>query len=98
MFTRLAVRLPNALGHATPRVPSRLSSQARLMSRLAVDGSKGRAMPATNTRATAPASGVDATFTIRVRFPPTANVCAIADRSASHRMARYSTAGLLAPT
>lgn len=70
MFTRLVARLPNALGHAAPRVQSRLPSQARLLSRLAVDGSKGRAMPATNTRATAPASGVDATFTIRVRHWP----------------------------
>ncbi|KAK4246422.1 carbamoyl-phosphate synthase arginine-specific small chain [Corynascus novoguineensis] len=65
MFASLAARLPNALGHAAPRAPLRLAGQARLLSRLAVDGSKGRAMPMTNRRATAAASGVDATLTIR---------------------------------
>ena len=68
MFSSLAARLPTALGHAAPKAPLRLAGQARLLSRLAVDGSKGRAMPATNMRATAAASGVDATFTIRVCF------------------------------
>lgn len=68
MFKHLAARLPNALGHAVPRVSPGFSGQARLLSRLAVDGSKGRAMPAKNTRATAAASGVEATFTIRVRL------------------------------
>jgi carbamoyl-phosphate synthase small subunit len=66
MFSSLAARLPSTLGHAAPRVPLRLSGQARLLSRLAVDGSKGRAMPFPDTRATAAASGVDATLTIRV--------------------------------
>ncbi|AEO55118.1 hypothetical protein MYCTH_2314123 [Thermothelomyces thermophilus ATCC 42464] len=65
MFASLAARLPNALGHAAPRAHLRLAGQARLLSRLAVDGSKGRAMPMTNRRATAAASGVDATLTIR---------------------------------
>lgn len=69
MFASFAARLPNALGHAAPRAPVRLAGQARLLSRLAVDGSKGRAMPVTNRRATAAASGVDATLTIRVRSP-----------------------------
>ena len=68
MFTSIAARLPTALGHAAPRTPLRLAGQARLLSRLAVDGSKGRAMPNINRRATAAASGVDATLTIRVRL------------------------------
>jgi carbamoyl-phosphate synthase small subunit len=70
MFSSLAARLPSTLGHAAPRVPLRLSGQARLLSRLAVDGSKGRAMPFPDTRATAAASGVDATLTIRVCSHP----------------------------
>ncbi|EGS21583.1 carbamoyl-phosphate synthase arginine-specific small chain-like protein [Thermochaetoides thermophila DSM 1495] len=61
MFSRLAARLPfKAMGHA-----ARLPSQTRFASKLTVSGSKGRTMPATNTRTTAPASGVNATFTIR---------------------------------
>lgn len=67
MFASLAARLPTALGHAGPKAPLRLAGQTRLLSRLAVDGSKGRAMPVTNMRAAAAASGVAATFTIRVR-------------------------------
>lgn len=66
MFASVAARLPRALGHAAPKAPLRLAGQARLLSRLAADGSKGRAMPVLNTtRATAAASGVDATLTIR---------------------------------
>jgi len=60
-----ARRLPAALGRAAPKAPLRLPVQARLLSKLAVDGSKGRSMPAIDTRATAAASGVDATLTIR---------------------------------
>lgn len=66
MFTSLSARLPSALGHVARRAPLRLAGQTRLVSRLAVDGSKGRAMPNINRRATAAASGVDATLTIRV--------------------------------
>lgn len=65
MLLSLAARLPNAVCHTAATARSRLPSQARLLSRLAVDGSKGRAMPAKITRATAAASGVDATLTIR---------------------------------
>lgn len=66
MFSSFAARVPTTLGHAARRAPLRLSTQVRLASRLVVDGSKGRAMPLKNTRATAAASGMDATFTIRV--------------------------------
>lgn len=42
-----------------------LAGQARFVSKQAFDGSKGRAMPAPRTRATAPVDNLDATFTIR---------------------------------
>lgn len=66
MFTRLALR--KTTGFAAHGLNSRVASQTRLSSKVAILGSKGRAMPALNRRATAAASGVDATFTIRVRL------------------------------
>lgn len=70
MFSRLAVRTykPSALGAAG--LSSRLAAQARFQSQKAAIGSKGRTMPAYNTRATAPVNNMDATLTIRVCCSP----------------------------
>ncbi|KAK3323629.1 carbamoyl-phosphate synthase arginine-specific small chain-like protein [Cercophora scortea] len=61
MFSRLAVRLPKSSGL---RVPG-LASQSRLLSKVAVTGSRGRSMPARMARATPVAPNVEATLTIR---------------------------------
>ncbi|KAK3944762.1 carbamoyl-phosphate synthase arginine-specific small chain [Diplogelasinospora grovesii] len=62
MFSRLATRLPKSSGLAPPR----LSTQTRFVSRSAIEGSKGRSMPARPSRATAPVSNnIEATLTIR---------------------------------
>lgn len=45
---------------------SRLGAQTRFASKAFAGGSGGRAMPAQQTRATAPVNNLDATLTIRV--------------------------------
>jgi carbamoyl-phosphate synthase small subunit len=69
MLSRFARQLakPAALGsQGAAGLPVHIGTQARFASRAAVHGSKGRKMPDYTTRATAPVSGLDATFTIRV--------------------------------
>jgi len=70
MFSRLAVRLPKASGlNGVSSLSARLpGQQARFISRPAMTGSKGRTMPAMSNRATAAATGAEATLTIRVRL------------------------------
>lgn len=69
MFSSVSIRLfkPAASGAAGLRF--RLATQTRLVSQKASSGSKGRTMPLRPSRATAPVTDVDATFTIRVCFP-----------------------------
>ncbi|KAK3353500.1 carbamoyl-phosphate synthase arginine-specific small chain-like protein [Lasiosphaeria hispida] len=65
MFSRLATRLPKTSGTRAPIFAARLPSQARFLSKPAIDGSRGRSMPTRVSRATPAARNVDATLTIR---------------------------------
>jgi len=66
MFSSASIRLFNPAAFGASGLRSRLSVQTRLLSQKAVAGSKGRAMPVQQSRATAPVKDLDATFTIRV--------------------------------
>lgn len=60
MFSRIAVRAVKPAGFSRPISTTAFLARAN-------QGSKGRQMPSTYSRATAqPASGTEATFTIRV--------------------------------
>ncbi|KAM0229549.1 hypothetical protein ACHAP5_011624 [Fusarium lateritium] len=63
MFSRLASFAKPAAKSAS--APGRTMLQVRYLSEKAVAGSKGRAMPHSNARATAPAASLPATLTIR---------------------------------
>lgn len=65
MFSRLASFAKPAAKSAS--ASGRTMLQVRYLSEKAVAGSKGRAMPHSNARATAPAASLPATLTIRVR-------------------------------
>lgn len=71
MFCRFAFKAakPHAINAAGFQLQARcFSVSAATLASKAAQGSKGRVMPQTYTRATAPASGMEATFTIRVRY------------------------------
>lgn len=71
MFSRFAFRAakPHAIIAVGLKPQARcLSTTAATLASKAAQGSKGRLMPQTYTRATAPASGMEATLTIRVCY------------------------------
>ncbi|POS80716.1 carbamoyl-phosphate synthase [Diaporthe helianthi] len=68
MFSRVFTAASKSSATGAAGMASRLrptASQARYLSKQAFDGSKGRAMPASRPRATAPVANLDATLTIR---------------------------------
>ncbi len=71
MFARVAIPLTKPAGFGAARgLASRMATQTRFLSKQANQGSKGRSMPETVSRATAPVANLDATLTIRVRLSP----------------------------
>lgn len=68
MFSRLALKAakPAAFGAAGLSAHARFLSTTGSLATKAALGSKGRQMPQTLSRATQPASGIEATLTIRV--------------------------------
>lgn len=72
MFSRIFAVASKSSATGAAGMASRLrpmAGQARYLSKQAFDGSKGRAMPSSRLRATAPVDNLDATFTIRVGMP-----------------------------
>ena len=63
MISRVAASLAKPSGF---QASARVAAHARSMSQKATGGSRGRAMPVLPSRATAPVSNLNATFTIRV--------------------------------
>ncbi len=69
MLARVIIPFARPAGFGAARgLPSRLATQTRFLSKQAMHGSKGRIMPETISRATAPVANTDATLTIRVRL------------------------------
>lgn len=68
MFSRVFTAASKSSATGAAGMASRLrpmAGQARHLSKQTLDGSKGRAMPSSRPRATAPVDNLDATFTIR---------------------------------